>query len=79
MKTVLIGIALVGLTFTSCGGGSNDAKAFCECFENTNSECEAEMEKLEEEFKKDKDRYEKFAKDAREMCPDAEKYIKRMN
>lgn len=79
MKTLFISIALLTFSLTSCGGGNNDAKAFCDCVANQTPECEAEMEKLEEEFKKDKDRYEKFAKDAREMCPDAEKYIKRMN
>ena len=63
----------------SCGGGSNDAQAFCDCVANTTPECEAEMEKLEEEFKKDEARYEAFKKEATEICPDAAKYIERMN
>tara|TARA_B100001758_G_C17748212_1_gene273911 strand:+ start:239 stop:385 length:147 start_codon:yes stop_codon:yes gene_type:complete len=47
--------------------------------QNPTPECESNMEKLEEEFKKDKVRYKKFAEAAREICPDAEKYISRMN
>lgn len=58
---------------------NSDAQAFCDCVNNPTKECEMEMEALEEEFKKDNDRYEAFAKEAREICPDAEKYIKRMN
>lgn len=64
----------------SCGNqSSSDVKAFCDCVQNPTPECESNMEKLEEEFKKDKVRYEKFAEAAREICPDAEKYISRMN
>ena len=58
---------------------NSDAQAFCDCVNNPTKECEMEMEALEEEFKKNNDRYEAFAKEAREICPDAEKYIKRMN
>lgn len=91
MKKLILSISVLSLLFFACNNGesadgeksadgkSSDAKAFCECFEDTNSECEKEMEKLEEALKKDSDRYEKFASEAREMCPDAEKYIKRMN
>lgn len=78
MKKSVLSIALFSLLLVSCGGNS-DVKAFCECVANPTKECEAEMEKLEEEFKKDEDRYKKFAEEARKQCPDAEKYIKRMN
>ena len=73
----------VFLLIYSCGDDSEnlsnpDAIAFCNCVNNPTAECERSMEKLEEEFKKDKERYTAFAIEARQICPDAEKYITRM-
>ena len=87
MKKLLC-LLLISPVMFSCGDddssnevttSKSDAQAFCDCVNNPTKECEMEMEALEEEFKKDNDRYEAFAKEAREICPDAEKYIKRMN
>ena len=79
MKRIL-SIAVISAFMISCGDdGSNDVQAFCDCVKNPTKECEAEMEKLEEEFKKDEARYNKFSEEAMKSCPDAEKYIKRMN
>jgi hypothetical protein len=89
MKNLFYLLFALPLLF-SCGGDSSseendeksensDVEAFCECVKNPTRDCEDAMEKLEEEFQKDKKRYDAFAKGAREECPDAEKYISRMN
>ena len=90
MKNLLYLLFILPLLF-SCGDDdsssdkndekqvNSDVEAFCECFKNPTRDCEDEMEKLEDEFKIDKKRYDAFAKWAKEMCPDAEKYISRMN
>ena len=90
MKNLLY-LLLVLPLFFSCGDddsssdnndekqGNSDVEAFCECFKNPTRDCENAMEKLEDEFQKDKKRYDAFAKGAREMCPGAEEYISRMN
>ena len=80
----IFNIIIVTVLFISCGNeddgtSSNDVQSFCDCVKNPTKECEAEMEKLEEEFKKDEARYKKFSEEAMKSCPDAEKYIKRMN
>jgi len=83
MKNLFYILFVFPLLF-SCADASEtlsnpDARAFCDCVNNPTPECERYMEKLEEEFQKDKKRYKAFAKGAREECPDAEEYISRMN
>jgi hypothetical protein len=66
----------------SCGG-NKDADKFCDCYKQFESgeknACEEEMEALEEAFKKDDKRFEAFQKAAMKKCPEASKYINRMN
>jgi hypothetical protein len=84
MKKTFYLIAIAGMfTATSCGGNA-DADAFCDCYSQAmqgeeTDVCEEKMEQLEDAFKDDEARYEAFAKAARATCPDAEKYIKRMD
>jgi protein involved in sex pheromone biosynthesis len=81
MKRILLLAALpAALLIASCGNQADeDAEAFCKCVEEEADSCEEDMEKLEEAFKKDNDRYEAFKKAATKKCPDAKRIIERMN
>ncbi|MEM0997942.1 MAG: hypothetical protein AAGN35_12705 [Bacteroidota bacterium] len=84
MKYLTIAIVALGfgLSLTSCGGNA-DAEKFCKCFERyekgEESACDDEMEALEGELKQDEARYEAFREAAMKSCPDAKKFIDRMN
>lgn len=84
MKKIILPLLALSLMFgvTACGGNA-DADKFCECFKkfeagDEDDACEKDMEAMEDAFKKDKARLEAFQEAARKQCPEAEKYIKRM-
>jgi hypothetical protein len=78
MKTLLLFSAPV-LIWVVLLKPNKDAEAFCNCVAQPTTECEANMEELEEQFKKDPKRYKKFKKAAMKKCPEAKKYIDRMD
>ena len=81
LSLLLVCLAFAG-TMWSCGG-NEDAEKFCSCFEKFEAgeedACEEEMEALEEKLKADEARYEAFREAAMKKCPDAERFINRMN
>lgn len=86
IKLLFAGLLLgtFGLSACSGGGGNKDAESFCSCYAKMksdveDSQCDTDMEKLEDEFKKDNARYEEFKKAAMKQCPDAEEVINTMN
>lgn len=84
MKYLKPGLLAFGLAALLWGCAANkDAIKFCDCYQrleaNEQDPCEDDMEALEAAFKKDEKRYEAFREAAMKKCPEAAKYINRMN